>query len=235
MHVLYYQIVIVYYSVDIQSCHLSFQGGEPTGGRRRCRFPDCSDAENATLKTCYYKKDYGSREGFHVGKGSHHLPGCGDSLREEELRVKKVEFEVTVYTFQIDFAGHVNNSVYLQWMEIGRTKLLEAAGMKIPSMMEEGVVPVLASTEIAYKRPLSLGDRVRVQVWLSAISGASARIEARFLDAEGVLVASGSQRGVFADTRSGCPLRITAGQREAHRPFLQETREGPEGGDSKRR
>jgi acyl-CoA thioester hydrolase len=145
------------------------------------------------------------------------------------LRVRKVEFEVTAYTFQIDFAGHVNNSVYLQWMEIGRTKLLEAAGMTIPAMMEAGVVPVLASTEISYKRPLNLGDRVRVQVWLSAITGASARIEVRFLDTEGVLVASGSHRGVFVDTRRGRPLRITAKMKEGFHPFLQET--GEESGD----
>ena len=58
---------------------------------------------------------------------------------------KKVEFEVTVYTYQIDFAGHVSNIVYLRWMEMARSKLLEAAGLPVETLLARGIVPVLAS------------------------------------------------------------------------------------------
>ena len=32
--------------------------------------------------------------------------------------MKKVVFDLPIYTYQIDFAGHVSNIVYLQWMEM---------------------------------------------------------------------------------------------------------------------
>jgi len=138
-----------------------------------------------------------------------------------EQSVKKVEFDVTVHTFHIDFAGHASNIVYLQWMEIGRTKLLEAAGMPIQDLKAAGTVPVLASTEITYRKPLYLGERVRVEVWLSKLGGATANIEVRFIDSEGTLAASGSHRGVFVDLRSGRPRRISPRQRAALQPFLE--------------
>lgn len=139
-----------------------------------------------------------------------------------EQSVKKVEFDVAVHTFQIDFAGHVSNIVYLQWMEIGRTKLLEVAGMPIQDLKAAGTVPVLASTEITYLKPLYLGEQVRVQVWLSKLGGATANIEVRFIDSGGALAASGSHRGVFVDLHSGRPRRISPRQRAALRPFLEE-------------
>ena len=64
--------------------------------------------------------------------------------------MKKVIFEESVYTYHIDFAGHVSNIVYIRWMEIGRSKLLEAAGLPVQELLKKGIVPVLVSTEITY-------------------------------------------------------------------------------------
>ena len=94
--------------------------------------------------------------------------------------MKKLEFELEIYTFQIDFANHVSNIVYIQWMEVGRSKLLEAIGLPIDQLTRQGIAPILASTEIAYKEPLYLGDRVRVETWISELRRASARLAYRF-------------------------------------------------------
>jgi len=72
--------------------------------------------------------------------------------------MKKIELDLPVYTFHIDFAGHVSNIVYIQWMEIGRLKLLEAAKMPVEQLTQRDIVPVLVSTEIEYKVPLILGS-----------------------------------------------------------------------------
>jgi acyl-CoA thioester hydrolase len=138
----------------------------------------------------------------------------------EVNRVPAIEFELPIYTFQIDFAGHVNNAVYVQWLEIGRTRLLEAAGLPIPDMLTQGSLPILASTEINYKRPLALGDSVRLRMWISELGGATARIEGRFLNGEGELVASASQRGLFVDRETGRPRRLTPDHRAAFEHFL---------------
>jgi acyl-CoA thioester hydrolase len=135
--------------------------------------------------------------------------------------VKKVVFDLPIYTYQIDFAGHVSNIVYVQWMEIGRTKLLEEAGLPVHLLVERGVIPVLAGTEIEYRKPLRLGDRVRVEVWLSRLGAASAGIELRFFDGGGEPAASGSHRAAFIDADSRRPLRIPPEIRAALAPFLE--------------
>jgi acyl-CoA thioester hydrolase len=134
--------------------------------------------------------------------------------------MKKVEFELPIYTYQIDFAGHVSNIVYVQWMEIGRTRLLEAVGLPVEHVAESGFFPVLVSTEIDYKVPLYLGDSVRVEIWLSELKRASARVEHRFYKNGDTLAASGSQRGLFVDLESMRPYRLPREMRAAFEPYL---------------
>ncbi len=134
--------------------------------------------------------------------------------------MKKVEFKLEIYTFQIDFANHVSNIVYIQWMEIGRTKLLEAIGLPIEALTREGIAPVLASTEIAYREPLYLGDRVRAEVWLSELRRASARLAFRFYRNGDALAASGSQKGLFIHLESKRPYRMSDEMRARFLPYL---------------
>jgi acyl-CoA thioester hydrolase len=133
--------------------------------------------------------------------------------------LKRITFEMPIYTFQIDFAGVVSNIVYIQWMEMGRNKLLEATGFPVHQLVNDGIIPVLVSTEITYKKPLRLGDSARVEAWFSQIKGATARIEIRFYNGEGILVASGCHRGLFVD-KNNRPLRVTRELRAAFSPYL---------------
>ena len=49
-----------------------------------------------------------------------------------------LELDLEIRTFEIDFAGHVSNIVYIQWLEIARTSLLDAVGLPIPQLVDEG-------------------------------------------------------------------------------------------------
>jgi acyl-CoA thioester hydrolase len=140
--------------------------------------------------------------------------------------VRKVSFEQPVYTYDIDYAGHVSNIVYLRWMETARAKLLEAAGKPVQELLREGIVPILAGTTIEYRRPILLDDRIRVEIWLSRMQGATARIEVRFFDDDGRLAATGWHRGVFINAETKRPVRVPTVLRSALEPFL----EGMEGG-----
>lgn len=135
--------------------------------------------------------------------------------------MKKIEVELPIYTFQIDFVGHVSNIVYIQWMEIGRLELLKAAGLPVHQITSQGIVPVLISTQIVYKQPLFLGDRARAEVWVSELRRASACLEFRFYNDEDVLCASGSQRGLFVHRESLRPYRMPREFRAAFWPFLE--------------
>lgn len=135
--------------------------------------------------------------------------------------MKTVVFEEDIYTYHIDFAGHVSNIVYVQWMEIGRLKLLEAVGMPVHEVIKQfGLLPALLKTEIQYRRQLFLGDRVRIEVWLSRLRHASAIMEFRFYNQKNELVASGCQTGLFIDKTTHHPTPLDKSAHAAFAPFV---------------
>ncbi|MBE9156549.1 acyl-CoA thioesterase [Nodosilinea sp. LEGE 06152] len=134
--------------------------------------------------------------------------------------MKKLIYDLDIYTYQIDFAGHVNNSVYIHWMEIGRIKLLEAIGMPIHDVLKQGIAPVLVETNIIYKLPLYLGDRVQAQMWLSELRNASAVMQFRFYNGNQVLAAEGAQKGLFVDVKTMRPQRLSLEERTSFSSYL---------------
>ena len=141
--------------------------------------------------------------------------------------MQKITFELDVYSFQIDFIGHVNNAVYIRWMEIGRTKLLEAVGIPTHEIFKQGFAPVLVQTHINYKSPLYLGDRPQVELWLSELRRASAVMQFRFHNDQQVLVAEGQQTGLFVNTQTMRPKRLTAEEKALFTPYLEPATETP--------
>ena len=133
--------------------------------------------------------------------------------------MEQVRFSEEIHTFDIDFAGHVSNIVYVRWMEIGRLKLLAAAGMPVDRIVRElGLLPTLIKTRVRYLKQLFLGDTVTVELWLSRLKHVSAIIEFRFYNQESVLVAEGSQTGLFIDAKTHRPTPLP---KAAHQQFVR--------------
>lgn len=134
---------------------------------------------------------------------------------------RKLVFEEKIYTYQIDFVGHVNNIVYIQWLENGRVKLLEAIGLPAFDLaVSDGIVPVLTETSIKYKKPLFLNDTVTVEVWISKLNNASAIMEFRLCNEKGELCASAQQKGLFINRKTMKPVRLTDEFRNAFEKYL---------------
>ncbi len=134
----------------------------------------------------------------------------------------KLRYPLTVYPFHIDAMGHVNNTVYIQWMEIGRTLLIEAVEMPMSRIMQQGFGPVLVATQISYKKPLLLGDTITASIWLSQLRGASAEMSFEFFNQHGELAAIGAQRGLFITLSTQKPKRLSAEDRDRFSHYLIE-------------
>lgn len=134
--------------------------------------------------------------------------------------MEKINFELDVYSFQIDYVGHVSNIVYIQWMEIGRTKLLEHIGLPLNKLAEKGIAPILVHTEIRYKKALYVEDKVKVELWVAELKNASAIIKFNFYNSKGELAAFGSQTGLFIHRDKVKPYRLSQGEREAFEKVL---------------
>ena len=115
--------------------------------------------------------------------------------------------EVEVFTFDIDVADHVSNIVYLRWLEMARVRFLDAVGLPIDDLIESGVAPIIARTEIDYLRPVRLRERVRIALWLPRLRAASAELHFEVTVGEdGDVAASADQLGLFVRLDSGRPV-----------------------------
>ena len=134
--------------------------------------------------------------------------------------MNKLIFHQDVYTFQIDFAHHVSNIVYIEWMEIGRLKLLEHIGLPIDELEKRDITPILVSTEINYKKPLYVHDKVKIEIWISKLLNASAVMSFNFYNSVGELAATGKQKGLFIRLSTRKPYRISKDERIAFEKLL---------------
>ena len=137
--------------------------------------------------------------------------------------MKKLTFEEKIYTYHIDFVGHVNNINYITWMENGRVKLFEAAGISLSDLLDkENTLPIITETHIHYKRALYLSNRVFIESWVSQLNNASAILQFRFYNEKGELCTTGYQKGSFIDSRNMRPIRINDTLRSCFEKFLTE-------------
>lgn len=134
----------------------------------------------------------------------------------------KFTFEQNVYTYDIDSSHHVSNITYIKWMEIGRNLLSEQAGLPLHQPEHLGFAPVLRKTEITYKKPLYLGDKVKIEVYFSSLRKIAGIMEFRFYNKEKLLVAEGSQEALFFSLKTKMPHKLSREHREMFAQFLYE-------------
>jgi len=129
--------------------------------------------------------------------------------------MKKLIFTEPVYTYHIDFVGHVNNIIYVQWLENARIKLIEAMGLDIQQLSEiDDILPIITETVIQFKKPFFLNDTVQVEVWVSEQFNVSANFRFRFLNGKGEVCSTAKQKVLFIDRETQRPSRKIAKYRK---------------------
>lgn len=123
-----------------------------------------------------------------------------------------VTLDLTVRTYDIDFANIVHNRVYIRWLEDLRQQILEPY-LPIAKMFAKGFSPILTHTEIDYRRPVRFGDKVIGRMWVADLSHTRWTVEAEIVKEE-VVAATALQSGYFADLESLQPVRIPRALRE---------------------
>ena len=70
----------------------------------------------------------------------------------------EIKLNFTIKSYNIDAAGHVNNAVYINWLEDLRTDLLEKI-LPAKTISNRTFHFVVASTNIEYRKPLHLYEK----------------------------------------------------------------------------
>lgn len=113
--------------------------------------------------------------------------------------------------FDTDCAGVVHNIVYLRFIEVARTHLAEQLGMGLVDMANSQTFPVVVRTEIDYKRPAKLGDKIVVHGWLDSVERTRfwCRFEIR-RPADDALIVTSRQMLAVVQMPAGKPVRLPA-------------------------
>ena len=67
-----------------------------------------------------------------------------------------------VRSFECDSYGHVNNAVYLNYLEFARMEVLETNGLTLSILKEMGFMIVIRNINIWYKLPAFGNDRLKI-------------------------------------------------------------------------
>jgi acyl-CoA thioester hydrolase len=123
-------------------------------------------------------------------------------------RRSPVAVEIPVAWGEMDAFQHVNNVVYLRWIETARMAYFERVRL-MEGKDEEGVAPILARATVEYLRPVTYPDRVRVDASVERIGNTSFVMRHRvWSEAQRAPVARGESVIVLYDYRAGRPVPI---------------------------
>jgi acyl-CoA thioester hydrolase len=123
------------------------------------------------------------------------------------------EMGITVQPYDIDFAAHVNNVVYVRWLEDLRLELLRRhCPMRV--LVEGGMAAVVADTHIRYKKPVRLFDEPIGRVWSSELGRVSCVLHFE-IAADGQLFTEATQRVMFVDMNTMKAMRSPQELRDA--------------------
>lgn len=137
-------------------------------------------------------------------------------------KAEPFEIDVQIQPGDVDGMGHVNNIVYVRWVqEVALAHWFAVA----PADAQAAMTWVVLRHEIDYLRPARPGDTVRARTWIGA--GESLRYE-RFTEivrGDGTVLARGRTLWCPVDIATGRPKRVPAEVRAAF-----STQAGGEGG-----
>ena len=127
-----------------------------------------------------------------------------------------VPVRLRVRTYELDSFGHVNNAVYLNYLEEARSEFLRQIGLSFNDFAVSGVQLVIAEARIRYLSPARYGDDILVHGRFSEVRSASVVIDYRLTDGTGTRVlATAWTKGAFINPVTGRPRRAPAAFQEA--------------------
>lgn len=105
----------------------------------------------------------------------------------------------------VDALGHVNNAVYLTYLEQGRVHYLRELGLASGA---DDIGMILAEITCTYHAPLSLGEIVTVRMRVSELRNSSFIFEYRIEGQDGRLAATARSVQVCYDYQNGRSIPI---------------------------
>lgn len=129
---------------------------------------------------------------------------------------------ITAVEADIDELGHVSNLVYVRWVLDTALAHSRSVGWDIPQYRELGAVFVVRRHEVDYIAPVTAGQTITAETWVSDWKTASCTRNTELLR-DGKVVAKAATTWALIALASGRPQRIPPALRATFDPAYQPT------------
>ena len=115
---------------------------------------------------------------------------------------------ITIPESAIDENGHVNNVIYVQWMQDIAVEHYESIGGTKP-MKLIGATWVVHEHRIEYLLPAYAGEEVQIRTWVENLRRVRSLRKYEFVrKSDGKVLVRGETDWIFVDVKSGRPIAI---------------------------
>ncbi|MBJ9986866.1 acyl-CoA thioesterase [Acinetobacter sp. S40] len=126
------------------------------------------------------------------------------------------DLKLVVQPEHIDQLGHVNNVMYVQWMQDVATAHVEALGLGLKEYLEMNHAMVAVEHQVQYRKAAFAGEEIILRTWLDAI-------DSIYLSRQYVFYRPKDQTVLFvAKTKWAC-VEISTGRPKRMSPTFTQT------------
>jgi thioesterase III len=115
--------------------------------------------------------------------------------------------KLTVRSYELDSYNHVNNAVYLQYLEYARMEYLKAIGFDYPGLYDAGYFLYVTHIDIHYRQSARLFDELSIEVEPVKLGKLSGTFHQKITNRNGALCAEADVSWGCVDA-TGRPSRI---------------------------
>lgn len=113
-----------------------------------------------------------------------------------------------VASYEMDSFGHVNNAVFLNYLEKARCDFMTLKGLRFKDFFEWHRYPLVARASLEYKYPAAADDQLLINGWISHHTQASFTLQYEIINRDsGKLILTAETFHVFVDDNNR-PARI---------------------------
>lgn len=120
----------------------------------------------------------------------------------------------------IDALGHVNNVVYVQWMQDIATAHVDSLGLGLKQYLELKHAMVAVEHQVQYRKAALLGEYLILRTWLSDLNALySTRQYVFFRPSDQSIIFTGQTKWACVEIATGRPKRLSPSFTQAYQPL----------------
>ncbi|MDI1223382.1 MAG: thioesterase family protein [Acinetobacter sp.] len=148
------------------------------------------------------------------------LYGWLEKWKRKEDMSSVFDLKIEVKPEHIDVLGHVNNVVYVQWMQDVASAHIETLGVGLDQYLEMKHAMVAVEHHVQYRKAAMLDDDIILRTWLYEINALYSFRQYAFFNAKDQsLLFTGNTKWACIEIASGRPKRMSPTFIQAYQPI----------------